>query len=778
MTRLEPGTVLDGIDRDGAARLIVGTPGSGKTEFALSVLMAGLRRYGGAQVVMAVSGRVAADALGNRVIRELGFSVQARPVTTLGAVAFRAISASREGTGLPSPRLLNGAEQDALLRQVMAVHLRHAVAGDDCGTCDLLRVYFAQDDWARLIRDAGAGEMPGSAASAQSSLSQQGSDSPSPTSAGGSTSADRFTRGISDAFISQLRDMLARLDELGVGVHEEPRLLDAVTEDARLSVQWRLAFALRREYIAAQSAAYPGQYRLDASYLLVAGARVVHEAFAADHADDSGRPMRMEALGLPRLLVVDDVQDTTLAGMRFLEELGNAGVKLVLVGNPDESVQTFRGSYPEYLMRRAVEGRLKAKEEQLVGGSAVADQSHMTMADVIASRISLSIPSPEDEPLPPAERPGKLTAILGGVDAANYQADGTVTAGLYRSSREELDDVVWRIKRAHLDRHIRWNDMAVITHDNAAVRLFGERLRRDGVPVRYSSVTRPLKDETFVQGLFALVELARLRAEGMAECQMTLASCAAYIRTRVATLMNGPLVSAGAKPGQGRPARLAPIESAMGSLESLAHLATDDAMLTSLTTAWETLRETYHETRRETGRETSSSVVPSPVSVEILGEPSDDDLAFGVDALYVMLAVDDAAAPAQAALARGCNTPPAGVVRSHPSMRCLATTLRPALLRTCGIWWAALLPAWSGCRQASAYSRAMRCLLRGTPPVWHRSGSVRHYSTRQRGVRPMTGWTRQCACSSSPMIPPPVETSRHSWHRFGAWKCRPIPWPK
>lgn len=73
MTRLEPGTVLDGIDRDGAARLIVGTPGSGKTEFALSVLMAGLRRYGGTQAVMAVSGRVAADALGNRVIVSSGF---------------------------------------------------------------------------------------------------------------------------------------------------------------------------------------------------------------------------------------------------------------------------------------------------------------------------------------------------------------------------------------------------------------------------------------------------------------------------------------------------------------------------------------------------------------------------------------------------------------------------------------------------------------------------------------------------------------------------------
>ena len=33
--------------------------------------------------------------------------------------------------------------------------------------------------------------------------------------------------------------------------------------------------------------------------------------------DDSDRPMCVEALGLPRLLVVDDVQDTTLAGMRL-----------------------------------------------------------------------------------------------------------------------------------------------------------------------------------------------------------------------------------------------------------------------------------------------------------------------------------------------------------------------------------------------------------------------------------------------------------------------------
>lgn len=158
-----------------------------------------------------------------------------------------------------------------------------------------------------------------------------------------------------------------------------------------------------------------------------------------------------------------------------------------------------------------------------------------------------------------------------------------MAAGLCRFSRKELDDVVRRIRRTRLDWYIRWSDMAVIAHGSAAVRLFSEQPRRDGVPVRYSSVTRPLRNETFVQGLLTLVGLAQLRAEEAMECQMMLASYVAYIRTEVATLVDDPLMSAGAKPGQGHPTRLAPIESAIGSLESLVHFATDDTILTSLT---------------------------------------------------------------------------------------------------------------------------------------------------------------------------------------------------
>ena len=99
--------------------LVAGAPRSGKTEFALRALIAAMRRYGDTQAVMTVSGRQIADDLGDRVIRELSAISQARPVTTLPAVAFRIVTAVRSRAGLPLPKLLNGAEQDMIIRIVV-----------------------------------------------------------------------------------------------------------------------------------------------------------------------------------------------------------------------------------------------------------------------------------------------------------------------------------------------------------------------------------------------------------------------------------------------------------------------------------------------------------------------------------------------------------------------------------------------------------------------------------------------------------------------------------
>ena len=532
--------------------LVAGAPRSGKTEFALDMLIAAMKRYGDANAVMTVSGRQIADMLGDRAIRELSAVSQARPVTTLSAVAFRLLTAARSAQGKPLPKLLNGAEQDVIIRKVLASHVEHRQHGDECAICDLLRVYFAVSEWSGLVAD----------------------DS-------------------TDAFANQLRDMLARMNEIGAKPELENMLiaraasrngeLDARRE--RLRTQWRLAFALREEYNAAIRAAYSGEYRLDASQLMIDATEAVSDIRDAD---------------IPNMLIVDDFQDATLAGFALLEALHNRGTRLLLVGNPDEAVQTFRGSYPEYLFNEA-QSRMGARLERIEnlyaacendGAQTIRNASnrqnvHDDYRTLVATRVSLSIASTEPTDVPLPERPGKMRNIPGAMpiealpsgntDACVTPADGSVETALYRSSSEELDDVVWKIKTEHLQRSREWNDMAVITHDNATVRAFGERLRADGVPVRYSSVTRPLKDEPFVQGLFALIELAELKRRTIAASGMDPQAAGSYIRSRVASIMASPLITVGGdRQHEGRPARLASVESAMHALASLAEIVGDD----------------------------------------------------------------------------------------------------------------------------------------------------------------------------------------------------------
>ena len=532
--------------------LVAGAPRSGKTEFALDMLIAAMKRYGDANAVMTVSGRQIADMLGDRAIRELSAISQARPVTTLSAVAFRLLAAARSAQGKPLPKLLNGAEQDVIIRKVLASHVEHRQHGDECATCDLLRVYFAVSEWSGLVAD----------------------DS-------------------TDAFANQLRDMLARMNEIGAKPELENMLiaraasrngeLDARRE--RLRTQWRLAFALREEYNAAIRAAYSGEYRLDASQLMIDATEAVSDIRDAD---------------IPNMLIVDDFQDATLAGFALLEALHNRGTRLLLVGNPDEAVQTFRGSYPEYLFNEAqsrmgarlerIENLYAACEndgEQTIRNASNRQSVHDDYRTLVATRVSLSIASTEPTDVPLPERPGKMRNMPGAMpiealpsgntDACVMPADGSVETALYRSSSEELDDVVWKIKTEHLQRSREWNDMAVITHDNATVRAFGERLRADGVPVRYSSVTRPLKDEPFVQGLFALIELAELKRRTIAASGMDPQAAGSYIRSRVASIMASPLITVGGdRQHEGRPARLASVESAMHALASLAEIVGDD----------------------------------------------------------------------------------------------------------------------------------------------------------------------------------------------------------
>ena len=557
------------------ALVVAGPPRSGKTRLATRALLAGMEQFGdGAS--MAVSGRTAADQVSRQVILERGRSDRTRPVGTLQALAFRLLTRSRLAQGGHDPllpRLLNGAEEDALLRQVMTVHLEHVQAGDDCAVCRLLERYFRNGaGWSAVLVGDGQGRVV----------------------------------GVADRFIAQLRDMFARMTELGLDRGDRDQLLDALAVQPmdpdrrdRLGLQWRLAFALEDEYCQSITESYPDEFRLDPSMLMVEASRSL-----GGLADDD----------LPDLLVVDDWQDITLAGMGLLQGLNQAGCRLLLVGNPDQSVQSFRGSYPEFLTTRLKAlskpmpgaaapllaqdfaclgaAAVTLKPRRMVVPEAVAERTESgqgsdpaapgSYADLVAARVSLGIAGVEESDTPLPDRPGKLPAWPGAGPVAPLAAgdslicDGSVQTRLFHTPDQEDDDLVWQIKHEFLANDRDWNDMAVIAHDNMTLRNLGRKLRVQGVPVRFSSVTRPLSQEPAIQGLFALVELAQsvLDPGTAGSAPDDPAQVAAWIRSRLRTLMAGPLFRVPETAArQERPVRMERLESIMETMAALAPLS-------------------------------------------------------------------------------------------------------------------------------------------------------------------------------------------------------------
>ena len=687
--------------------LVYGAPNTGKTSFAVRAAVAGCRRWPQRVTAMVVQNRTLAASIDASIIRELGVSRQSRPVGTLASLAFRIISAYCKSQHKPAPKLLNGAEQDALLRKVVRSHVQHVERGDngDCAVCALLQEYFGTPSWVGTLTCGGEDSANVSATSVTSAASA--------TSVSSTYATVNSQLEISNAFMHQLRDMIARLDELGVGDAASEQAVFAALDSVESNIssstmlqvrvlldrrrtQWRLAFALRAQYREALASAYAGSFRLDTSQLLVEGVK------AAQYLQQSAE--------LPVLLVVDDFQDITLAGLSFVETLVSLGTRVVLLANPDESVQAFRGAYPDYSVTSAVKGPLRAAEYTLSQTNQLnpAQQSSPqqsspqpssqlsapTMRDILSARISLSLTSQHSTDVALPNRPWKTPIFAGTLPVVSLKQlnnsaqssntlddDGTVCTALYRSQREELDAVFWHIKREHMVNRRRWSDMALIAHDNATVRLFGEQLRQDGVPVRYSLVTRPLKDEPFVQGLFALMELAYAVQRGMSgivsrlsvvnnagdllrpESSATsatsanLSSLASWVRSRVNLIMESPLASVHCadmgllnSTGAEIPAKLGTVEALLRSLASLAAVIESDALaqnspLLSLMQLWDDVRAKLLVAARE--RSAASQVLVDNRLVEDsnisnvgnssnAGDNSGLSRTFSLDACYML----------------------------------------------------------------------------------------------------------------------------------------------
>lgn len=346
--------LLDAAAADGAARpgwrpwQVLGGPGAGKT--ALLVDIAAGRIAAGADpesVLVLTHSKQAAGAVRDAITTRLsgqgpgaegGVPGATREplVRTLHSYAFSVLRRHAMAHGNPPPRLLTGAEQDAVVREMLRGDLADMAEGAD-------------GLWPERLRPALA--------------------------LGG--------------FAEQLRDLMLRATERGIGPEDLVRL---GREHAK--PEWVAAgrFALRYEQtmllrwsvgIEAPEATAPA---LDAAELV--GAAL--DALAADPNLLAAERARI------RYLLVDDAQHLDPQAAILVRAIGHSARTTVIAGDPDQAVFTFRGADARFVAELDVppERRIVLRDNHRFGG-----QVELAVAR-IAARLPGSapqrIPVPED----------------------------------------------------------------------------------------------------------------------------------------------------------------------------------------------------------------------------------------------------------------------------------------------------------------------------------------------------------------------------------------------
>ena len=132
--RIPDGFDPDGLDPDqravldlepGAGAVVVGAPGSGKTETLVALAVDRVRRLGyrADELLVLAASRQAATALRDRLAAELQVVSTGPLARAATSVAYELVTEQARALGAPAPRLLSGAEQDLVIRELLEGHL-------------------------------------------------------------------------------------------------------------------------------------------------------------------------------------------------------------------------------------------------------------------------------------------------------------------------------------------------------------------------------------------------------------------------------------------------------------------------------------------------------------------------------------------------------------------------------------------------------------------------------------------------------------------------------
>ncbi|WP_319459452.1 ATP-dependent DNA helicase [Micromonospora sp. RTP1Z1] len=412
--------------------LVVGGPGTGKTSTLVEAVAARVAEGADPERVLVLTfGRRGATDLRHRIearIARNGHRVVREPlVRTFPAYAFGLLRRAAAERGEPSPRLLTGPEQDLIIRELLDV------VGEE-----------PEDDpvgWPEDLRPA------------------------------------LRTR----AFAAQLRDLLMRAVERGVGPVELARLGEKLGR-----ADWPAAARFLREYVAVlalRDVSNRGSVAYDPAELVRAATGMLL---------DDPELLAVERRRLAHVYV-DELADSDPAQLDLLAVIAGGGTSLVAFADPDSSTYAFRGADPAGVTTfphrfRTASGAPAA--QVVLTTSYRAGPGLLAATTRLARRLRGPAAHRKLRPLPDA-------------------APGSIEVRTFRSATSESAWLAHALREAHLLDGVPWSRMAVLVRSTGRqLPSLRRALHTAGVPTVVHGEDLPLHLQPGVAPLLLLLRCA------------------------------------------------------------------------------------------------------------------------------------------------------------------------------------------------------------------------------------------------------------------------------
>ncbi|MCF8529463.1 MAG: PD-(D/E)XK nuclease family protein [Aquiluna sp.] len=172
-----------------------------------------------------------------------------------------------------------------------------------------------------------------------------------------------------------------------------------------------------------------------------------------------------------KYLFIDDAQDFSTAGLKFIRELSKDKT-LVVFGDPDLATLGFRSAgADQFLQVLAAETRIY-----------ISDRTYLP-ADISKLGATLS---------------GKLPTSMAGPQRQGYSnssiAQGDVIAMQFPDRSSEADHLALRLRKARLEKGLDWEQMAVIARTRVQLEQIASDLASRNVPTKILGVQKPLRE--------------------------------------------------------------------------------------------------------------------------------------------------------------------------------------------------------------------------------------------------------------------------------------------